>query len=72
MYFILIIFAVLVWPLTFKWIDKFVLKIFKKEKKTDTPRPAPKPSEKDVFHIFVNSIDNPLFLLYNIQANSDG
>ncbi len=32
-YFILIIFAVLVWPLTFKWIDKFVLKIFKKDTK---------------------------------------
>ncbi len=30
-YFILIIFAVLVWPLTFKWIDKFVLKLFKRK-----------------------------------------
>ncbi len=34
-YFIMILFAVLVWPLTFKWIDKFVLylkeKLFKKK-----------------------------------------
>ncbi len=30
-YFILIIFAVLVWPLTFKPIDKFINKLFKKE-----------------------------------------
>ncbi len=38
-YFIMILFAVLVWPLTFKWIDKFVLylkdKLVKKKKENE-------------------------------------